>query len=137
MRLSEAHPPTTCTSLIFIYNGLSQSAELACTLMVSISSCIESLSSREVQAAEDMYTATPSVGILADAVIEVPEALSIPAKQERGPLVLVNAGGDGYKQLVLLSQALLLCEEGKAPSPFWRMTHRLMRPIAVRESSQQ
>jgi hypothetical protein len=57
--------------------------ELVDAQMVALGSRFKSLSRKEVQATRDMYTIVQSAGIIANAIEDVPNAPSAPAKHEK------------------------------------------------------
>lgn len=67
------------------------SVELVDELLVVHDSLFDSLSSEDVQAMRDLYTATPHEMQMTDTVKEMTKPLSDPVEHERSPSMLINA----------------------------------------------
>lgn len=69
-------------------------AELADTLMVTLGSCFESLSSEDLQVIGDIYTAAPRAIMMANAAKGMRKPSPNPIKQDALPHMLSESGGD-------------------------------------------
>ena len=68
--------------------------QLVDALMVALGSCFESLSNEDVQAIRDMYTAVPSMELVANAAEGKTKSSPDPAEQGTLPHMLIENGGN-------------------------------------------